>query len=148
MEKKLNYIILEEEALVLEYYSGQFNAEELIDFKQRIGFDSKYDPTFDVLSDIRDSKLLFNFDEVKKYVKFLFDNKKHLGQRKTVMITKTPNQVVAALAYDMQKENLPVIYKVCSSCEAAYTFLGVSAQVIDKVNSMMMKLTNKSDVCK
>jgi hypothetical protein len=140
MSNKLNYIILEDEKLILEYYCGRFNAEELIDFKCKIGLDEKYDATYNVISDISNSELLFTFDEVEKYVEFLMNNPKYVGLRKTAMITKTPSQVVASLGYDMQKKNLPMIYKIFSTLEAAYAFIGLSTDEISKVDSLMIKL--------
>ncbi|PLX19918.1 MAG: hypothetical protein C0599_10020 [Salinivirgaceae bacterium] len=140
MTNKLNYIILKEEELILEYYCGKFYAEELIDFKRKIGLDPCYKASFDVISDIRNSELLFSFDEVEKYVEFLFKNPEYIGARKTAMITKTPNQVVASLGFDMQRRKLPMSYKIFSTFEAAYTFLELSSTSINNVDSAINKL--------
>jgi hypothetical protein len=129
MSKKLTYLILEDESLILEYYCGQYSADELIDFKRRIGEDEKFNPDFNVISDIRELEFLFDVPQVKKYVDFLLNNKRYIGKRKTVMITRTPKQVVTSLGFDMLKKDLPVLFKVVSTFESAYNFIGL----LDKV---------------
>lgn len=140
MVKQIKYCILEKESLILEYYCGKFCVDELIDFKRRVGKDEKFNPNFSVLSDIRALEFLFNVEEVKKYVEFLLKNLDHVGNRKTVMVTNTPNQVVTSMGFDMLKGDLPIDFKVYSSLEAAYSFLGLSMKVRESVNHCLLGL--------
>ena len=140
MSKKLRYMILEEQSLILEYYSGQFCVDELIDFKKRIGKDKKFNPNFNVLSDIRELVFLFNPEEVKKYIQFLLENKKHIGIRKTAMITCTPNQVATSLGFDMLKDDLPVEFKIFSTFKSAFDFIRISAEERKELQTLFKKL--------
>lgn len=54
MKPKLDYLILKDKELILEYYRGTYNVSELIDFKIKIGNDPDYDPNLDIIYDFRD----------------------------------------------------------------------------------------------
>ena len=142
MTKKLKYVILENESLIIEYYCGKFYVNDLIDFKKRIGKDKKFKPTYNVISDIRELEFLFKMPEVKQYVDFLVTNQKQVGIRKTTMITDTPNQVITSLSFDILKGTLPINFKVYSSLESAYAFLGLSLSDGELVDSHLIKLKN------
>lgn len=133
-------MILEKQSLILEYYSGQFFVDELIDFKRRIGKDEKFKPHFNVLSDIRELEFLFKPEEVEKYIQFLLENKNHIGKRKTAMITKTPNQVATSLGFDMLKDDLPVQFKIFSTFKSAIDFINIAAKEKKELQTLFKKL--------
>ncbi|TLX72993.1 hypothetical protein E9993_16130 [Labilibacter sediminis] len=141
--KKLNYLILPELSLIIEYYSGAFHADELIDFKRKIGMDEKYDPNYNVISDIRELSFLFEIDEVQKYMEFIAKNKRYIGARKTAMITSTPSQVVTSLKFNLLKTNLPIVLDVFSIPETAYAFIGLSSDDAEMVDNLLDKLRNE-----
>jgi len=140
---KLNYFILPHKSLIIEYYRGAFHADELIGFKQKIGEDAAYDPNYNVISDIRELFFLFEIDEVKKYMEFIAKNKRHIGNRKTAMITSTPSQVVTSLKFNILKTNLPIVLEVFSVPEAAYAFIELSIEDSELVDNLLNKLRNE-----
>lgn len=143
MIKKLEYIILTEESLILEFYSGNFNVDELINFKVKIGSDKNYNPNFNVISDIRELEFLFKKREVKKYITFLNENSNHIGYRKTAMVTQTPQQVITSMEFDFNKNTLPINFKVCSSFEAAYNLINLSEDKANLVKSIFLELKSR-----
>ena len=126
METKKEYIIIPEKKLIIEYYSGQFQVDELIAFKEAICADKNYNPNFNVINDFRDAEFLFEIDEISKYIQFILKTKKSYGHRKATMLTKTPNQVVTSLGFEMLKKDIPISVKVVSTIEAAIDFIGLS----------------------
>ena len=144
MNKKIRYAILEEQSLIVEYYRGSFHVEELINFKEKIGNDSKFNSNYSVISDIRELEFLFQIEEVEKYVEFLFTNPLYIGKRKTAMITKTPNQVVTSLGFDLFKGDMPIKFEVFSTLKKAFSFLGLSNEARLQVETALAVLKNKT----
>jgi len=140
MNKKLHYTILEAQSLIVEYYHGKFNTEELINFKKKIANDTKFNFNYSVISDIRELEFLFQIEEVEKYVEFLITNPLYIGKRKTAMITKTPNQVVTSLGFDIFKGEMPIKFEVFSTLIKAYSFLGLNHDDRLYVDSALAKL--------
>lgn len=136
MPQNFQYKILKEKSLILEYYSGRFDVDQLINCKKRIANDKTYDPNFNVIHDIRNLELLFEIDEVKKYVNLLSEDKRYLGERKSAMVTQTPDQVIISMGFEMLKENLPITFKICSTVEAACVFIGFSQDEYEMIESL------------
>lgn len=128
MTKTLDYVILPDKSLIIEFYRGKFYVDELIDFKKRVGSDKKYNPNYDIIHDFRELEFLFKINEVSKYVEVISKNHKYVGNRKSTMLTNTPNQVTTSLGFEILKKNLPIEVKVCSELETALAFIGQPAK--------------------
>ena len=116
------YIIYPEQSLIVEYYNGGFPIEELIAFKDLISRDSNYSPNFNIIHDIRKAKFLFQFGQISQYVDFLSSDKKYVGNRKSIVLTTSPEQVIIGLGFDMKKGDLPIDVKVASKLETSLLF--------------------------
>jgi len=125
MKPKLDYRIIQKKSLILEYYRGKYNVDELIDFKIKVGNDPDYNPNFDIIHDFRELVFDLEVEEVAKYVQVLIENKKYVGKRKSTMITQTPNQVTASIGFELLKNDLPVAVKVSSTLDAALVFIQI-----------------------
>lgn len=123
MPGKLRYLIDIDKCLIIEYYSGVFNADEFIEFKTLVGRDKDYNPNFNILHDFRETEFSVGINGILKYVTLISENAHYVGNRKSVMLTSTPNQVVVSLQFDMLKQNLPISVKVCSTFRTALAFL-------------------------
>ena len=67
MVNKIEYIILDNKCLIIESYRGNFNVDDLIEFKKKMGNDTIYNPNFNVIHDFRKAEFLFDIDEISKY---------------------------------------------------------------------------------
>ncbi len=137
MRNKKGYIIFSVKKLIVEYYRGKFNVDELIDFKKFICTDKNYDPCYNVIHDFRDAEFLFGINEISKYVKYTLEVRSNYGIRKSVMITESPNQVVTSMGFDRLKKELPVIVKVTSTLDAAMIFVKLPLNEKDKVEDWL-----------
>lgn len=148
MTKKLDYIILHNKSLIIEHYKGGFYVDKLIDFKKKVGSDKDYNPNYNIIHDFRELEFLFEIEEVSKevskYVEVISKNEKYIGNRKSTMITETPNQVIAStlLGFEVLKNELPFQVKVCSTVETAFTFVGLSVTDWEDVDLLIDKLKN------
>ncbi len=123
MANKIEYLIVDNKSLIIESYIGNFNVDELIEFKKKVGNDKIYNPNFNVIHDFRKAEFLFDIGEIAKYISLISKNNKLLGNRKSVMITETPNQFVTSMGFDLMKNKLSIQVKVCSTLETSFNFI-------------------------
>ena len=144
MLKEIAYKILKDRSLIIECYSGKHNVDELIDFKMKVGSDPDYDPNFNIIHDFRNLIFDLEIEEVSKYIQVLNDNKKYVGERRSAMITQTPNQVTASLGFELLKNELPVTVKVCSTLDVALSFIKIPRkewnEIFDLLNDLQSSL--------
>ena len=143
MDQKREYLILIEYNLIIEYYGGKFNVDELIAFKQHIAKDKDFNPNYNIIHDFRDIKFMLGPRDVAKYVKLLNDDPKYVGTRKSTMVTATPNQVAASIGFDLLKDDLPISVKVCSTLETAFAFTEVPLSDRNTIEDYFLKLKNR-----
>jgi len=142
MKNNIEYLILDNKSLIIECYHGNFNIDELIEFKKKVGNNKRYKPNFNVIHDFRKLKFLFNINEISKYIQLISENNKLLGERKSVMITETPNQVVASMGFDLIKKELPIQVKVCSTFKTAFDFIELPKEDWNLIESLVNSLKN------
>ncbi len=140
MKNKIEYIILDNKSLIIESYIGNFKVDELIEFKVKVSNDKIYDPNFNVIHDFRKLEFLFGIEEISKYINLISKNSKLLGNRKSVMITETPNQVVTSMGFDLLKNNLPIQVNVCSTLENAFNFINLPKEDWKFIESLVNSL--------
>ncbi|NOQ26770.1 MAG: hypothetical protein GQ564_15525 [Bacteroidales bacterium] len=145
MTKKLDYLIIAEKALIIEFYRGKYYVDELIDFKKKVGNDKEYNPCYNIIQDFREVEFLFKINEVSKYVEFISNNEKYLARRKSTMITETPNQVVTSIGFEILKKELPIQVKVCSTVEVAFAFVKLPGCDWEIVESLIDNLKNATE---
>lgn len=124
INSKSAYCIIIDKSLIIEYYKGNFNIDELISIKKIIHQDAYYNPNFNVIQNISDAIFQFQLNEINKLVDLSF-KVPNIQNRRSCMLTSTPNQVAMALGYDMLKKDLPVMIHVCSTYEVAFQFIGI-----------------------
>lgn len=142
MTKKLDYLILSDKLLIIEFYRGGFYVDELIDFKKKVGSDKEYNPNYNIIHDFKELEFLFEIEEVSKYVDVISKNDKYIGNRKSTMLTDTPNQVITSIAFEILKNNLPIQVRVCSTLESALSFIGIPDHDWEFIDSLLNKLKN------
>jgi len=143
MANKTEYIIVPDKKLIIEYYCGKYQVNELIVFKEAICADKNYNPNFNVINDFRDAEFLFEIDEISKYIQFILKTKKSYGHRKSTMLTKTPNQVVTSLGFEMLKKDIPILVKVVSTVEAAIDFIELSLKDKTIIDTCIKQMKHK-----
>ena len=142
MVNKIEYLILDNKSLIIESYIGSFDIDELIEFKMKVGNDKKYNPNFNVIHDFRKLKFLLGIEEISEYIRLISKNNKLLGNRKSVMITDTPNQVVISMGFDLLKNELPIQVKVCSTIKTAFNFIELPKKEWEFIESLINSLKN------
>lgn len=141
MTKKTHYKIFSEEKIIIEYFAGEVRWSDLVELKQKEIAESDYNPDFGVITDIRNAHLDLNaLEEINKYLEFLHDNSKSIGNRKTAALTSSKEQVIHSEMLRMMKNNLPIDIKSFSTLKAAFEWVEINAEVSAKISKFLEKL--------
>ena len=121
------YKILPTFKLIIEYYSGNINIDDLIHLKRVISLEQDYNPTFTSLVDFRDAILNVDEKDLIKYLNFVKEYTKVFGHRNTVFLTSTPNDVVKTTLFSLIVEsfNMPISVKIYSTIEAVNCWINI-----------------------
>jgi hypothetical protein len=123
----LKYKILPEKRVILGYASGHLQWKDIIMKKAEVGRDPLFDPSFNMLDDIRDAHILISEPaEVKKFYEFASSQKSYLGERNTALLTNTPNQVANSELLKMFGQHTPIHFETFSTLEGAMNWVGLS----------------------
>lgn len=120
-----NFKIVPEKKLIIEYFSGTINLDEIIKLKYLESKNPHFCPDFNIIDDSRDAEFLLNEKDIKLYIKILSNNELFVGKRNAAYLTKTPHQVVIATLFDLLKKELPLNIKIVSTIDAALQWVGI-----------------------
>ncbi len=123
MSSYINYIILKEKNLIVEYYAGDIYKQDFLDYYQRKANDVNYNSNFNLLIDFRDSQIHLSKEDVYELSQFISNNPILNGSRYAAHITNSPNQVVSGIKFDIYRKNLPVKIKIFSTLAAALSWV-------------------------
>jgi len=144
MNSKHLYRIISDKKLLIDYLAGTFTVTELINCKIIQSKDINYDPTFNVLVDLRDASIQFKKDELSGLLTAPYEYRKLLGKRKIAYLTQTPNHVVFTTML-ASMGGIPMKMKIYSTLEAAISWVGLYPDdeiYIDKLlNEIKTQLT-------
>ena len=126
MKNYINYHIIKEKKLIVEYYSGSIYLNDFIEIHDRKSNDKDFNKNYNLIIDFRDAEIHLNEKEVLELVSYHKNNEKLFGSRYAAHITKTPKQVVAGVNFDFYNKELPVKIKVFSTLEASLAWVGLT----------------------
>ena len=125
MKNFINYLIVKEKKLIIEYYSGKIYLNDFIKIHDKKGNDKDFNINYNLLIDFRDAEIHLEKEDVFKLIDYHKNNKKLYGARHAAHITQTPSQVVAGVNFDRYNKELPIKIKVFSTLEASLGWVGL-----------------------
>ena len=146
MHRHLTYRILPEYRLVVEYFGGTFNMKDYLRLKKEQLNDKLFDPSFNIIGDLRDSEIIASNEDIQKSISFMFSFPKMLGNRRSAIITATPDQVVFSILFQKYGKDLPMHYEVVSTLDAAIKWVNCSPESITVIRNLLSELKIKYNV--
>jgi hypothetical protein len=138
--EKNKYKILPDKRLIVRYYDGLFSLNDIIAFLNETGKDALYDPTFNVINDFRDAETNVKIKEINELFGYVKGNKKIYGKRKSVFLTKTPNQTVFSMMLGLLKYENEVKIKTFSTLLDAIKWLGFTPSDLNAIENCINDL--------
>ena len=115
MNKIGKYKIIVDKQLIIIYFSGNIDVDDLINLQKNLHSNPAFDASFDVIADFRDCLTIVSQDDIARYVQFMKDNISYYQKRKGAYLTCKPNQVVATTLFSIKLSELPIEIKIFSS---------------------------------
>ena len=139
--------------LVVEYYNGSINADDLIHFKKVISAEADYNLYTNTVVDFRDCDLtieegVLGIDSVlNKIAQFLKTNFKDTGTRKVAFLTSKPNEVTLTILYTyiLKKYELNFDLNIFSTEKGVADFLGKGILTKEELASIINELKTTPD---
>jgi hypothetical protein len=115
MNNSISYKIIPEKKLVLEYFCGTLTWKDIVNNKKKLVLEKEYNPTYNIIDDVRDAFATFTEEGINEFVKLLNTHKGLYGNRRSAILTNTPNQIVNSVMLDSLKKDLPINFKTVST---------------------------------
>jgi hypothetical protein len=141
--EKFNYIIIPELRLILRYYRGSFKISDLVNALEETAKNSLYDTTFNVINDFRDARSEIKIGEINDFFGYIKGHKKLYGKRKSVYLTKTPNQTVFSMMLGLLKHEKLISFKTFSTLEEAVKWVDLPVSELEKIEKAIAELKEK-----
>lgn len=141
---KLKYKILPEFNLIIDSYSGNLTTEEILFLKGEQTKDPLWDPTFNTLSDMRNSSTVLDEMSIKKLASYQVRDERWSHPRRTASLTNQTNQVVYETLFNLLKpKNSKVLVKAFSTIDAAMRWLDLDLQQKSLIENTLKKLAEE-----
>jgi hypothetical protein len=143
MDKIINYSILPELSLIIEYLGGKVDGDDAINLKKIEKKDLKYNPKYNCLVDFRDIEIRMDDEGIKsmsKFIEFFKGEKTVLSLRKSALLTSKPQQVVLSSLLKEFSIELPVYFEIFSTLESSMAFINCHPGNIQVINDELAKL--------
>jgi hypothetical protein len=140
------YNILPELGLIIDYYSGSLNANDIINLKIKQINDMDYNPNYNIIACM--SELIIeevSRQSTKQFVKLISDKVNFKGKRNTAIITKSPKQVVASTLYQIESKERTMHIKTVSTVEAALNWVSIPPEYEPLISKNIELLKKQAD---
>lgn len=143
--KKAVYKILPEYNLIIEYYRGKINSEDIIELKKREVQDKLYNPNSNFIIDFRKLETPAGAD-FGSAVTRLNEYFQKLGLKgKVAILTSTPDHVVlSVLMKKVNKDSLNISTEPFSTLKTALRFVNCSPANDDIIKNILDELDESS----
>ncbi len=146
LNKFIDYKILKDFNLIIEYYSGHIDGNDGIELIKKIKKDINYNPSFNVLVDFRDIDINWT-DEIDEslsnFIQFMKTNSDFISIQLSVLISKPMHAVLSELLKS-EYANFSIKQEIFSTLESALFFLNIQKKhtpvVIEEINKFRKKL--------
>ena len=137
---RLDYKILEKSDLVLEVLHGNIALRDYLQFKGKLMSDHPQASESNFIIDLRDVVIESSGKELEGVIRNYLESVEHIPgiieKRKSALLTKTPDQVIATTMYKILN-NLPVEVEIFTTVSAAINWLDLKDLDSDDIQKML-----------
>lgn len=120
---KIQYSIDVDKRLITEIWPEKVSIEDYQQVKQSEFNDPNFDPKFDVITDLRLLKIKYNEAILDKIISFIKINFDKISNRKSAIVTNSPNQVANSMMFSIKGKILPLNIEIFSTMESAVKWI-------------------------
>jgi hypothetical protein len=140
MKKVATYCILENLRIILEYYYGPTNLEDLISLRNKLRKETQLNHQFNFLVDLREADFDLSTDIVDGFIDHVKLNNQLIWKRKTAILTNTPNQAAFSNLYITHLGNVPIFVNEFNTLEGALKWIDSSIEILPFIERKIQEL--------
>ncbi len=136
MVKYSTYRILPELNINLEYYSGLTYLNDLVEVRNELIKEKSLNPNYNFIVDLRDATFDLHTNIVDEFINYVKSQTNLLWNRKTALLSLTPNQTAFSLLYISDLGKAPMKVQSFTTMESALNWVNLSPSdqpLIEKV---------------
>ncbi len=139
----IQYKILPEKKIILDYCHGSIFLENLIDYHKELYSDLDFNPTFNLFIDLREADSRIRSYEIKTFCEYLKAHSVLSAKRAMALLTASPNVTLFSLLFKNEAHGLPFNIEVFSTFTGAMQHVGLKPEDRDIVENAIKELKNK-----
>lgn len=144
MKRLTNYIILPALKIMVECYKGELSAEAAISYKKALLKDPDYDPSYNIITDLREIEVNISSENLHQITEFFDFLKDTPVKRKVSLITDKPSQTVLAHFFkELGRESI-IQYDVFCTLEAALEYVGLTKNELNLIDETLQHLSRNT----
>ena len=134
------YKILNEQKLIVIFSQGNVDFEDIKLCREKVIRDKDFDPSYNLLLDLRRSKLNNTIDDMKGFGFFIYNNRELKEQSLKIILTNTPEHVVYTTFLINSLRNHKDNYEIFSSLPESLVHLRVNREDFNLVEGEIEQL--------
>jgi hypothetical protein len=131
MNSKNSYKILPDLKLILELFSTETSINDALELKKNEINNKDYNSSFNFIVVLHGSNSPVRLEaenEIKIFIDSIKTNQEILGNRRSAILTHTPNQMVLGTFYESAAKDLPMNFEIFSTIQSAIHWIGLSSK--------------------
>lgn len=140
MNSSFAHKIIKDRRLVVQCFKGSLDLQVAIAGKMAQMADPDYDRTFNSILDLSNTDAKFSKEDIEKFINYLQKEGDSNPERRTAMITKTPNQAAHYSLFQYFSEGQSARYVVVSTIESATEWVGESPSLVPLITETIEEI--------
>jgi len=125
IEKKIKIKVLHSHRLIVEYFQGTINLDDVINAKCFKNHHPDFNADYNHLIDFRLANFDANVNDINEVVRFQKENTQFIKKRKSAFLTDLPEHASFTTLFSMAMSDLPIEFEIFTTLEAALNWLDV-----------------------
>ncbi len=142
MSSIYKYLIISNLNLIIQFHQNDLTFEGIKKLKQTIVNDSKYNPEYNFIIDLRLADIKMTPNELQRYGDWVQDTLSD-AQKSMALLTSNTNQVTNATIYRLNANFTNLNYEVFSTMEAALRHVDINISNMQFIETEISKLKEK-----
>ncbi|MGV8946196.1 MAG: hypothetical protein ACOH1N_07185 [Lutibacter sp.] len=118
--------------------------DDKIAHRKKVIQDKDFNPNYNFITDFRDTHIDFSLEDVSAYIEFAKNTPKMHGDRRSAILTNTPNQTVFTSLYILEIKDIPSHVEIFSTIDAAIKWVGLSSNKKRIIESVINEMKTKA----
>lgn len=138
--RTFSFKILPEFNIIIRSFKGTVYLSDVIYSQEALVIDKNFKATMNILNDVSHAKIEIKGAQIKALIDTIKANNNFYDTRKSVLLTKEPNQVAFGFLLDTFKNEQRIRFSIVSTLETALSKLGIPEENLESLSDTLSEL--------